>query len=100
MSQRKKKLKIPKYVEVGGYRFKIVLDSTMDDHGECNSDDLIIKLNNSKNSIKETFIHELTHAALSISGQSNILQPEMEEALCDCMGNMLKDCIDIKGFKG
>tara|TARA_R100001440_G_C2455613_1_gene108952 strand:- start:29 stop:349 length:321 start_codon:yes stop_codon:yes gene_type:complete len=83
MAQNKKIYTLPPTVTVGGMKFKVVFKD-MDDYGEMDFDKKIISIRNglSPEDQLDTLIHECHHAALGISGLSNILDCEnTEEAL-------------------
>lgn len=54
----------------------------------------------SKEYVMSVFIHELSHAALDISGVSKGLTEQQEEAICWAIGNGFKDVIssEIKDY--
>jgi len=83
MTQKKKGYTIPSTITVGGMKFKIEFKE-MDDYGEMDFDKKIISIRKglSIEDQLDTLIHEVHHAALGISGLSNILDCEnTEEAL-------------------
>jgi len=83
MTQKKKGYTIPSTITVGGMKFKIEFKE-MDDYGEMDFDKRIISIRKglSIEDQLDTLIHEVHHAALGISGLSNILDCEnTEEAL-------------------
>ena len=74
MTRKKKGYSIPPTITVGGMKFKIVFKD-MEDYGEMDFDKKII-------SIRNGLSPEDHHAALGVSGLSNILDCEnTEEAL-------------------
>ncbi len=80
---KKKTYSLPSTITVGGMRFKIEFKE-MDDYGEMDFDKKIICIRKglSPEDQLDTLIHEVHHAALGISGLSNILDCQnMEEAL-------------------
>ena len=83
MTQKKKGYTLPPTITVGGMKFKIEFRE-MDDYGEMDFDKKIISIRKglSIEDQLDTLIHEVHHAALGISGLSNILDCEnTEEAL-------------------
>lgn len=46
---------------------------------------------------KMVLIHEVTHAALKVSGLDQLLSDEMQEALCVLMESFYKDIIKLEG---
>lgn len=83
MTQKKKGYTLPPTITVGGMKFKIEFRE-MDDYGEMDFDKKIISIRKglSPEDQLDTLIHECHHAALGISGLSNILDCEnTEEAL-------------------
>ena len=80
---KKKTYSLPSTITVGGMKFKIEFKE-MDDYGEMDFDKKIISIRKglSIEDQLDTLIHEVHHAALGISGLSNILDCEnTEEAL-------------------
>lgn len=87
---------------VGGLEFKIIVDEGLqNDYGECDSRECIIKINpkhlDSALLVKRTILHEMTHAALGVSGLSEKLTDKQEEAFAVCIENMLINCLEIVG---
>jgi|TARA_Y100000401_G_scaffold1951_1_gene1418 hypothetical protein len=83
MTKKKKGYTLPPTITVGGMKFKIEFRE-MDDYGEMDFDKKIISIRKglSPEDQLDTLIHECHHAALGISGLSNILDCEnTEEAL-------------------
>ena len=83
MTKKKKGYTLPPTITVGGMKFKIEFRE-MDDYGEMDFDKKIISIRKglSIEDQLDTLIHEVHHAALGISGLSNILDCEnTEEAL-------------------
>jgi len=83
MTKKKKGYTLPPTITVGGMKFKIEFKE-MDDYGEMDFDKKIISIRKglSPEDQLDTLIHECHHAALGISGLSNILDCEnTEEAL-------------------
>ena len=83
MPRKKASYSLPPTITVGGMKFKIVLKD-MEDFGEMDFDKKIINIRKGLTQEEEldTLIHEVHHAALGISGLSNIMDDEnTEEAL-------------------
>ena len=83
MTKKKKGYTLPPTITVGGMKLKIEFRE-MDDYGEMDFDKKIISIRKglSPEDQLDTLIHECHHAALGISGLSNILDCEnTEEAL-------------------
>ena len=83
MPRKKTSYSLPPTIKVGGMQFKIVLKD-MDDFGEMDFDKKVINIRKGLTQEEEldTLIHEVHHAALGISGLSNIMDDEnTEEAL-------------------
>tara|TARA_R110000744_G_C19320230_1_gene557571 strand:+ start:197 stop:508 length:312 start_codon:yes stop_codon:yes gene_type:complete len=79
----KKGYQLPATIMVGDIEFKIVIKK-MKDYGDMDIDKKIIRIREglSKEESFDTMMHEVTHAALAISGLSNILDdPNVEEAI-------------------
>ncbi len=75
---------MPKYIIVFGRKIKIKYCDSLDGlHGDFNPDKLLIRID-STNSEKEqriTLLHEVLHASLALGGVSELLSPELEEAI-------------------
>ena len=83
MPRKKASYSLPPTITVGGMEFKIVLKD-MEDFGEMDFDKKVIYIRKGLTQEEEldTLIHEVHHAALGISGLSNIMDDEnTEEAL-------------------
>ena len=79
----KKEYTPPPAIKVGGVEFKIVLKK-MSDFGDFDVDKKLIRIRQglSPTAMFDTLMHEVAHAALAISGLSNILDDEnLEEAI-------------------
>ena len=95
MAQKKKQYKLPPYILIGGMEFKIILKE-IEDFGGMDFDDRIIYIRKSltKEDQLDTLIHEVHHAALGISGLSNILDDDnTEEALVRLVEHMVMPII-------
>lgn len=79
-------MKKPQRVNILGTRFKIEhVDLTSEGLcGDCDVDHKIIRIEQSLEgkAFKETLTHEKFHAMLTLSGLSQFLTDELEEALC------------------
>ena len=79
----KKEYSLPATIKVGDIEFKIVLKK-MKDYGDMDIDKRTIHIRQglTKEESFDTLMHEVTHAALAISGISNILDDDnVEEAV-------------------
>ena len=79
----KKEYSVPSTIKVGDIEFKVILKK-MKDFGDMDIDKRIIRLREGMTSEEtfDTLMHEVTHAALAISGLTNILDDEnLEEAI-------------------
>lgn len=93
--QKKKQYKLPPNILVGGMEFKIILKE-IEDFGGMDFDNRIIYIRKSltKEDQLDTLIHEVHHAALGISGLSNILDDDnTEEALVRLVEHMVMPII-------
>ena len=98
MSNQKLKT-VPKTLSILGQTIDIVqISMSEDSHGEADLDNHRIVLNEKyKDTNKVTLIHELIHAAIGISGISEILTKKQEEAICRCLEYALLDYIKFDG---
>jgi Zn-dependent peptidase ImmA (M78 family) len=91
MAKRKRIYKLPPNILVGGMEFKIVFKDT-EDYGAMHFDEKIIYIRKglTEEEQLDTLIHEVHHAALSISGVSHILDDDnTEEALVRLVEHMV-----------
>lgn len=84
----RKKLKIPKKIKIGYLTHKVVYghikSSKKEDYrlGETHSYKGIIKIAPANKTVeKETLLHEILHAALAVSGQTQFLTAKEEERI-------------------
>ena len=79
----KKKTVIPSTIDVGGIEFKVVL-SKIKDFGDMDIDTKTIRVRADLKPEEafDTLMHETVHAALAVSGLTNILDDDnLEEAI-------------------
>jgi energy-converting hydrogenase A subunit M len=87
----KSQYKLPSKIFVGGMQFKIILRE-IQDFGLMDFDARVICIRKSltKKEQLDTLMHEVHHAALAVSGLSNILNDEnLEEALVRMTEHMI-----------
>jgi hypothetical protein len=81
---------IPKHIQIGGLRVKIVIVENLEDFGSFSLDDLTISLR--KGDIKEmidTLRHEMMHAAFAIGGIAHCKPfEEVEEGVVRCLDHL------------
>ena len=79
-------MKKPQRVNILGTRFKVEHADLIPEglFGDCDVDNKIIRIEQTLEgkSFKETLTHEKFHAMLRLSGISELLTEELEEALC------------------
>jgi len=72
MAARKRLTSVPKSVVLGGQRIKVRVVKNMEDWGDYNHDDKVIRINarcvDIPGELRSTLRHELVHAALNIGG--------------------------------
>jgi Zn-dependent peptidase ImmA (M78 family) len=91
MAQKKKQYKLPSKMLIGGMEFKIILKE-IEDFGIMDFDARVICIRKSltKEEQLDTLMHEVHHAALGVSGLSNILNDDnLEEALVRLVEHMV-----------
>lgn len=91
MAQKKKQYKLPSKILVGGMEFKIILKD-IEDFGIMDFDARVIYIRESltREEQLDTLLHEVHHAALGISGLSNIINDDnTEEALVRLVEHMV-----------
>ena len=96
-------MKIPKSVVVLGRRFtvKVVSREYIEKEigigvmgGMNYSRKLILISNNmSKEDMLVTYFHELCHAGMYVAGLNQIIDPSVQEILCETLGNTFYDVI-------
>src|SRR5262249_15063555 len=59
--------------------------------GQCRFDERVMRLRTDVHEVTQlqTFGHELTHTILWDSGLANVIDKEMQEAVCDAVGSWL-----------
>jgi hypothetical protein len=72
----------PKFVNIGGRKITIKVNDEIDEHGLYIHDLRRIEINPKKDEQVATLLHECVHAALTISGLSEVLGANTEEAVC------------------
>ena len=91
MAQKKKQYKLPSKMLIGGMEFKIILKE-IEDFGIMDFDARVICIRKSLTEEEQldTLMHEVHHAALGVSGLSNILNDDnLEEALVRMVEHMV-----------
>ena len=91
MAQKKKQYKLPSKMSIGGMEFKIILKE-IEDFGIMDFDARVICIRKSltKEEQLDTLMHEVHHAALGVSGLSNVLNDDnLEEALVRLVEHMV-----------
>ena len=91
MAQKKKQYKLPPYILIGGMEFKIILKE-IEDFGIMDFDARVICIRKSLTEEEklDTLMHEVHHAALGVSGLSNVLNDDnLEEALVRLVEHMV-----------
>jgi len=91
MAQKKKQYKLPSKILIGGIEFKIILKD-IEDFGIMDFDARVIYIRESltREEQLDTLLHEVHHAALGISGLSNIINDDnTEEALVRLVEHMV-----------
>ena len=91
MAQKKKQYKLPSKILIGGIEFKIILKD-IEDFGVMDFDARVICIRESLTNEEklDTLMHEVHHAALGVSGLSNILNDDnTEEALVRLVEHMV-----------
>lgn len=90
---------MPEFFLVGGHKVDVEIDPKMGESLHGSYLNKKIKINPFLNEIEQTLFHELIHAALDISGQSEHLTEEQEEAIVKSIEMMIGHLIMIKGVK-
>ena len=74
---------LPKSINLMGHKIKVILNDDPDNHGTCDVNLRIIWIrgSDSASTQQETLIHECAHMILGLSGVSQLLSEELEEAI-------------------
>ena len=74
---------LPNEVTILGQKVKVVVTALKGLHGDFNSDNMTIKINQnaSVEAAKSTLFHECLHACLKISGLGELLNEKLEEGI-------------------
>ena len=86
---------LPKYIPIGGWKWKIKLVSGLKEkegaHGDTDIENRIIRIDASVpiEEQKQILFHECLHAVLFLGGQTEDISEEKEEALVRCIENLL-----------
>lgn len=102
MDRKIEKKDLPEKINILGMTFDIELDASLDplSYGETESKSYIIKINPLHyKERKLTLLHECIHAALGVSGLSEIIEEKVEEAIVVCIENALYPYFSVKGLK-
>lgn len=85
-------MNIPRHVMIMGRRVPVRMVPNLRDGGEeCFGlfDGKCIKLcSTSKHNLNATLLHEQVHAVLAFSGLTELLTPQLEEAICVAMESL------------
>jgi Zn-dependent peptidase ImmA (M78 family) len=91
MRAKKSERLLPASVKICGKRIKIKIKDIDSNHGEYVHDEATIYLSNDPRHEKDqwaSLLHEIIHAVLTISGVSEVLGIEKEEAVCRSIENV------------
>lgn len=91
----------PKALWIGNIPFKVEYVekvSDNDDYGETDGHERKIRIKAALKglTLHRTIAHEALHAALHVSGQTELMSDRQEEALVVALENLLAHCFDIK----
>ena len=93
------KKRLPKHINILGYKIPIKLTSLDENHGEYSTEPRVIKINDEpSHDWGSTLFHESLHASLEISGLREMFGPEKEEAIVRCIENALWPLIEQGTF--
>lgn len=103
---KKKRLAIesalPSKIVVFGIPFEVKVCNLKGSSGDCTLDDRVIRIHQTQSleQAKATLWHEAIHAAIGLSGLSELLEEKstsgnLEEALVRCMEHAFSDVVDI-----
>ena len=76
-------------VTVLGTEIEVRVEELQDLHGHFDADKLLIRMDTKRKQQSETFLHEVMHAALFVSGLTEIMGEEREEAVVRCLEHAL-----------
>lgn len=78
----KSDFKAPKNIRIGGRTIRVKQDVDLDEHGRYYHMQKLIIIDPEKEDPHATLIHEAMHAALAVGGLTEMLDPQLEEAIC------------------
>jgi hypothetical protein len=83
----------PTGITIGGVPFKVTYPAKMEENQVGESDamerTIKIKANQKGDEFERTLLHEVVHAAMGISGISELFDEKIEEAIVICLENSL-----------
>ncbi len=85
-------------IYVLGEEYRIVFDDTIVEHGDCNPEKKIIKINPDSEDVQSTIFHEILHAILYQSGQHYNLGDETAEGVVRALEHGLMQLDLIREF--
>jgi Zn-dependent peptidase ImmA (M78 family) len=90
--------KIPASIQISGHDFAIETSELEEMYGDCDVQQRKIRINSAKSLEKqwETLFHEVIHAILGISGHSELLKEDGEEALTRLLEHQLWPLVDFR----
>jgi Zn-dependent peptidase ImmA (M78 family) len=90
--------KLPKSLLISGHKFIVECSELEEMYGDCDVQQRKIRINSSKSSEKqwETLFHEVIHAILGISGHSELLKEDGEEALTRLLEHQLWPLVEFR----
>ena len=89
------KKKLPKHLNILGYKIPVKLTSLDESHGEYTTEPRMIKINDEPtHDWGSTLFHEACHTSLEISGLREILGSDKEEAIVRCIENAIWPLIE------
>lgn len=97
--EKKIRVKIPNKINVLGKDFTVTRKKMVKDHhGECDGSRYQITLSNAETleASRQTLFHEAIHAALYVSGLSNVINDDnLEEAIVISLENAFSHAVDV-----
>lgn len=78
----KNQFKAPRSIRIGGRTVRIKQDIDLDEHGRYYHMQKLIIIDPDKEDPHATLIHEAMHAALAVGGLTEMLDANLEEAIC------------------
>lgn len=88
---------LPSSVSIFGREIKVLVTTLKGLHGDFTADTNTIRIHQTSDiyAARATLFHEAIHAALTISGQNEMMKEDQEEGLVRCLEHAFMHIVDI-----